>query len=154
MSRGKVEDHGRFRSRFKRSVSPQSCSQLRKGVLIVFITLNYYQNCYGISLREKENSVKKRPKKIIYHWRPSVLTWCFLWSMYNARALLEWYICQSLEIWKMQNSYNATRVKVWNLFLLSKNFIAKNSEVKKIRAGATRALVKVKKEFFWKSKHG
>ena len=35
----------------------------------------------------------------------------------------------------MQNSYNATRVKIWNLFLLSKNF-----EVKKIRASATRAL--------------
>ena len=62
MSRGKVEDHGRFRSRFKRSTSPKSCSQLREGVLIVFITLIY---CYGISLREKENSVKKRPKKII-----------------------------------------------------------------------------------------
>ena len=31
----------------------------------------------------------------------------------------------------MQNSYNATRVKIWNLFLLSKNFIAKKFEVKK-----------------------
>ena len=40
----------------------------------------------------------------------------------------------------MQNSYNATRVKIWNLFLLSKNFMAKNFEVKKIRASATRAL--------------
>ena len=33
----------------------------------------------------------------------------------------------------MQISYNATRVKIWNLFLFSKNFIAKNFEVKKIR---------------------
>ena len=65
MSRGKVEDHGRFRRRFKQSVSPKSCSQLRKGVLRVFITLNYNQNCYGMSLQEKENSVKKRPKNII-----------------------------------------------------------------------------------------
>ena len=41
MSRDKVEDHGGFRNgrRFKRSASPESCSQLRKGVLIVFITL-------------------------------------------------------------------------------------------------------------------
>ena len=33
----------------------------------------------------------------------------------------------------MQISYNATRVKIWNLFLFAKNFIAKNFEVKKIR---------------------
>ena len=65
MSRGKIEDHGRFRRQFKRSASPESCSQLCKGVLIVFIMLNYYHNCYGNSLREKENPVKKRPKKII-----------------------------------------------------------------------------------------
>ena len=63
----------------------------------------------------------------------------------NARALLEWYICQSLEFWKMQNSYNATRVKIWNLFLLSKNFIAINFEVKKIRASATRAIIQLRK---------
>ena len=41
MSRGKVEDHGQFRNRrrFKRSASPESCSQLHKGVLIVSITI-------------------------------------------------------------------------------------------------------------------
>ena len=39
----------------------------------------------------------------------------------------------------MQISYNATRVKIWNLFLFSKNFNAKNFEVKNIRSGATRA---------------
>ena len=39
----------------------------------------------------------------------------------------------------MQISYNATRVKIWNLFLFSKNFIAQNFEVKKVRSGATRA---------------
>ena len=39
----------------------------------------------------------------------------------------------------MQISYNATGVKIWNLFVFSKNFIAKNFEVKKIRSCATRA---------------
>ena len=34
----------------------------------------------------------------------------------------------------MQISYSATRVKIWNLFFLSKNFIAQNFEVKKIRS--------------------
>ena len=64
MSRGKVEDHGRFRNRrrLEQSASPESCSQVHKGVWIVSIT---YQNCYGILLRRKENSVKKRPKKIV-----------------------------------------------------------------------------------------
>ena len=40
MSRGKVEDQGLFRNRrrFKRSASPESCSQLHKGVFIVSIT--------------------------------------------------------------------------------------------------------------------
>ena len=64
MSRGKVEDHGRFRNqrRLKQSASPESCSQVHKGVWIVSIT---YQNCYGILLRRKGNSVKKRPKKLV-----------------------------------------------------------------------------------------
>ena len=64
MSCGKVEDHGRFRNRrrFKQSASPESCSQVHKGVWIVSIT---YQNCYGILLRKKRSSVKKRPKKIV-----------------------------------------------------------------------------------------
>ena len=50
-----------------------------------------------------------------------------------SRILVCLDICQSLEFWKMQISYNATRVKIWNLFLFSKNFIAKNFEVKKSR---------------------
>ena len=92
MSRGKVEDPGRFRCRFKRSVSaasPESCSQQRKGVLIVFIALNYYQNCYGILLREKESSVKKRPKKMIISLA-AINSYVMLSLKYdNVRALLE-----------------------------------------------------------------
>ena len=144
MSRGKVEDHGRFRRRFKRSASaasPESCSQLRKGVLIVFVTLNYYQNCYGISLREKENcqnSVKKRPKKIII---------CL--------AAINSYVMLSLKYVMQELSLNDTYVSHWSFekckirimrpvlkfgtFFFSKNFIAQNFEVKKICASATRA---------------
>ena len=52
----------RNRRRLKHSASPESCSQVHKDVWIVSIT---YQNCYGILLRRKGNSVKKRPKKIV-----------------------------------------------------------------------------------------
>ena len=51
---------------------------------------------------------------------------------------------QSLEFWKLQisHNYNAiTHVKIWNLFLYSKNFIAKNFEVKKIHSSASQALL-------------
>ena len=43
----------------------------------------------------------------------------------------------------MQISYNATRVKIWNLFLFAKNFIAKNFEVKKIRRKKNLKLKKI-----------
>ena len=67
MSRGiRVEDHGRWfrnRRRFKRSPCSESCSQLHKGVLIVSITIT--RTAMAFCCEKKENSVKKRPKKII-----------------------------------------------------------------------------------------
>ena len=65
--------------------------------------------------------------------RDSIYSYSCITYLKASRILVCLDICQSLEFWKMQISYNATRVKIWNLFLFSKNFIAKNFEVKKIR---------------------
>ena len=46
----------------------------------------------------------------------------------------------------MQIPYYATRVKICNLFIFSKNFIAKNLELKKIRSSETRAYDKAIKK--------
>ena len=91
---------------------------------------NYYQNCYGILLRKKGNSVKKRPKKIIISVA-AIYSYVMLSLKYVMQELTPWMIYistrQSLEFWKMQISYYATLCS--NLepsFFLSKNFIAKN----------------------------
>ena len=101
---------------------------------------NYYQNCYGILLRKKGNSLKKRPKKIIISVAASYSYVMPSLKYVMQELYLEWYIGQSFEFWKMQISYYATRVKIWNLFFfLSINFIAQNFEVKKLRPSATQA---------------
>ena len=63
MSRGKVEDHGRFRNRhrFKRPASPESCSQLHKSVLIVSITIT--RTAMAFCCEKKEIELRKGRRK-------------------------------------------------------------------------------------------
>ena len=140
MSRGKIEDHGQFRRQFKQSASLESCSQLRKGVLIVFIMLNYYQNCYGNSLREKENPVKKRPKKIIISLA-AINSYVMLSLKYVMQelSLNDIYYVSHWSFGKCKIFIMQPVLKFGTFFFSSKNFIAKNFEVKKIRASATQA---------------
>ena len=78
MRRSKVEDHGRFRNRrrFKRSSSPESCSQLHKGVLIVSITITRTALAFCREKQEIESrkGQTKKNQKTIDQRRPSILT--------------------------------------------------------------------------------
>ena len=134
MSRGRVEDHGRFRNRrrLKQSASPESCSQVHKGVWIVSIT---YQNCYCILLRKKGNSVKKRPKKIVI----SVA------AIYSHVMLSLKYVIQELSLngiyvshWSFGKcNFRMMRpcVKIWNLFFLQKFYRQKLKIFALVRPG-------------------
>ena len=63
MSRGKVEDQGLFRNRrrFKRSASPESCSQLHKGVFIVSITIT--RTAIAFCRQKNEIQLRKGQRK-------------------------------------------------------------------------------------------
>ena len=87
--------------RFKRSSSPESFSQLHKGVLIVSITITRIALAF---CREKQEIyLRKGQRKQLISGGHLFLRDAFF-KVCNARVLLEWYVCQSLEVWKMRIS--------------------------------------------------